>query len=281
MPDFPRIATPSEVWAYGTRILTNLDNDRAARVDNLDATILSRSSHAAGDIWTVAARTITELKGTPRSDLMGEDADFEAGGMERKARIDADISSRATQAQILSDATPFPGASIDDAISTRSSHAADAIWGVATRALTTLAGGPRTEIIGEDTSFEAATGRPAKIPRLDTIPAYETAVEAPITMTGTEQTLVEKMDDKIGLLDGYIDLTPMASGNTIVIRQSMKVKAAGEYVVYATETYSGAQSTPLLHIVTKTAKTSIKVTAEQTDAAYVTLDVQFFRRLQA
>jgi len=35
------------------------------------------------------------------------------------ARIDAAISSRATQAQILSDATPFPGARVDAAISSR------------------------------------------------------------------------------------------------------------------------------------------------------------------
>jgi hypothetical protein len=38
--------------------------------------------------------------------------------------LDAAISSRATQADILSDATPFPGASIDAAISSRSSHSA-------------------------------------------------------------------------------------------------------------------------------------------------------------
>lgn len=39
------------------------------------------------------------------------------------ANIDAAISTRATQAQILSDATPFPGSNIDAAISTRSTPA--------------------------------------------------------------------------------------------------------------------------------------------------------------
>lgn len=38
--------------------------------------------------------------------------------------IDAAVSSRATQADILSDATPFAGANIDAAISSRSSHSA-------------------------------------------------------------------------------------------------------------------------------------------------------------
>lgn len=38
--------------------------------------------------------------------------------------LDAAVSSRATQGDILSDATPFAGANIDAAISTRSNHAA-------------------------------------------------------------------------------------------------------------------------------------------------------------
>lgn len=42
MPDFPKVATPAEVWAYGTRILTNLDDVRAARVDNLDVLLSTR-----------------------------------------------------------------------------------------------------------------------------------------------------------------------------------------------------------------------------------------------
>ena len=273
MPDFPRSATPAEVWAYGARTITALtgtprsdllgeDADfelgtgaRKAKIDNVDELISSRSSHAAADIWGIAVRTITALTGTPRTDLIGEDASFEAAAG-RPSKLDAAISSRST-------------------------HAAGDVWAVATRALTTLAGTPRTELIGEDVSFEAATGRPAKIPRLDAIPAYETAVEASIVMDGTEKTLVEKTDDKIGLLDGYVDLTTMEAGDTIVIRQSMKVKAAGTYVVYATETYSGVQSTPLLHVITKTAKTSIMVTAQQTGGTNRTLDVQFFRRLQA
>ncbi len=40
------------------------------------------------------------------------------------ANLDATVSSRATQADILSDATPFAGANVDAAISSRSSHSA-------------------------------------------------------------------------------------------------------------------------------------------------------------
>ena len=72
-------------------------------------------------------------------------------------------------------------------------------------------------------------------------------------MDGSEQVLVSKEDDKIGVLDGYVDLTTMDTDDVIVIRQFMQVKAAGAYVKYAEESYSGPQTIPLLHIITKTA----------------------------
>jgi len=277
-PDFPAPpgggATAAQVWAYAARTITALtgqprtdllgeDADFEAgvgvRKGRLDAAISSRSSHAAADIWGVATRKLTGFDGTPRTDLLGEDATFEAGVGARKAKID----------------------NVDVLVSSRSSHTPADIWTQVTRTITALAGQPRTDIIGEDASFETATGRPAKIARLDNIPAFETPVEASIVMDGTEKILVEKTDNKVGLLDGYVDLTPMAGGDTIVIRQFMQIKAAGAYAKYAEETYTGAQTIPLLHLTTKTAKDKIKVTAQQTGGTNRTLDVQFYRQLQA
>ena len=96
MPDFPPRggATASEVWGYATRELTGITGTprtdlvganerldthgytaaRAAKIDNLDAAITTRSSHSAADVWAVATRQLTDITGTPRSDLMGEDA---------------------------------------------------------------------------------------------------------------------------------------------------------------------------------------------------------------
>ena len=227
MPDFPKPPPASvdvaAIWAYATRELST-PGDYKADVTNLDVAVSSRAP--------------------------GNEYDTEM------AHLDVDLS-------------------------TRSSHAAAAIWAEATRTITALTGTPRTDLIGEDASFEAATGRPAKISRLDNIPAFETPIETSILMDGTELTLIEKTDDKIGLLDGYVDLTPMLAGDTIVICQYMQVKAAGAYAKYAEETYSEAQTIPLLHLTTKTAKDKIKVTAQQTAGTNRTLDVQFYRRLQA
>lgn len=108
---------------------------------------------SAADVWGYSARTITALTGQPRTDLMGEDASFEGGTGTRKARIDATISSR-------------------------SSHAAADIWSVATRTITVLTGQPRTDLLGEDATFEAGTGtRKARIDRLANIEAFDTAIE--------------------------------------------------------------------------------------------------------
>ncbi len=171
------------------------------------------------------------------------------------------------------------------------------VWAYGSRALTEKTGfeisGTKTklddlndlaqvDVLSDATPFAGGDVAAVKA-RADVVPAFETPVEASIVMDGTEKTLVEKTDDKMGLLEGYVDLTAMASGDTIVIRQYMKVKTGGDYVQYNEDTYSDEQSSPLLHVVTKAAKTSVKVTAEQTAKAdgYATLDVQFFRSKEA
>ncbi|MBU2177449.1 MAG: hypothetical protein KJ556_20345 [Gammaproteobacteria bacterium] len=99
--------------------------------------------------------------------------------------------------------------------------------------------------------------------------------------SGDEVVLVSKEDNKLGYLEGHVDLTPMQTGDTIVVKEYMQIKAAGAYVLYATKSYSDAQDPPLLHVQTKPAKDKIKVTATQTAGTNRTLDVQFYRRLEA
>jgi hypothetical protein len=212
-------------------------------------------------IWTYSTRTLTGFTGTPRADLLGVDQDLATIGY---------TSARAAKLDNL-----------DVAVSTRSSHTVADIWGYATRTLTSLAGQPRIDLLGEDASFEAGTGtRKALIDRLANIEAFDTPIEGTVTMDGTEKVVI--LDEVAGnpqrFLEGYIDLSPMASGDTIVIRQYMKIASAGDYVKYAEETYSDAQSIPLLYIVTKPGRYGIKVTAQQTAGTNRTFTYQFFRR---
>jgi hypothetical protein len=215
-------------------------------------------------IWNYSTRTLTGFTGTPRSDLLGSDQDLATIGY---------TSARAAKLDNL-----------DVAVSSRSSHSAADVWSVTTRTLTSLAGQPRIDLMGEDSSFEAGTGtRKSLIDRLASMEAFDDPIEGSVTMDGTEKNVV--LDEVSGnpsrFLEGYIDLSPMASGDTIVVRQYMKIASAGDYVKYAEETYSGAQSLPLLYIVTKPGRYGIKVTAQQTAGTNRTLQYQFFRRKTA
>jgi hypothetical protein len=58
----------------------------------------------------------------------------------------------------------------------------------------------------------------------------------------------------------------------------MKIASGGNYIKYAEETYSGAQTLPLLYITTKSGRYGIKITAQQTAGTNRTLSFQFFRR---
>jgi len=212
-------------------------------------------------IWNYSTRTLTGFTGQPRQDLLGVDSDLATIGY---------TSARAAKLDNL-----------DVAVSTRSSHTVADVWNYATRTLTGLTGQPRIDLLGEDASFEAGTGtRKALIDRLAAIEAFDDPIEGSVTMDGTEINVV--LDEITGnpqrYLEGYIDLSPMAAGDTIIIRQYMKITATGAYVKYAEETYSGAQDLPLLYITTKPGRYGIRITAQQTAGTYRTLTYQFFRR---
>lgn len=220
MPDFPsKGASAAEVWAATTRALTDKDGfglaDDAITAAKIAADAIGASELAQGaadKVWGTTARTITALTGTPRADLMGEDAGFEAGAGARKARLDAAVSSRAAIADYN-----------------------------ATRAA-----------------------------KLDKIQDFLEEGNGTLTADGTEQIVREYTG--LGKLHAYIDLTNMVAGNSTTIRQFMKIKAAGAYAKYAEETYTGAQTLPLLHIIMKPGKFGVKVTLQQAAVVFKTYD---------
>jgi len=224
VPDFPRPATAAEVWAYGTRELTG-------------------------------------ITGTPRTNLIGADQSLDAHGYTtvRAGRLD----------------------NLDVLVSTRSSHSAADVWAVATRTITTFTGTPRTDLMGEDASFEAGVGtRKTRIDRLANIEAFDTPIEGTLVADGTEQNVV--LDEVTGnpsrFLEGYIDFNAMVAGDTVVIRQYVSVVTPVAYRQYATETYSGAQAMPMIFVVSKSGRYGIRVTLQQTAGTYKSFPYQFFRR---
>jgi len=202
----------------------------------------------------------------------------------------ADIWSYATRS--LTDKAGFTISGTKTTLDQLHDIAAADVWSVATRALTDKAGFTLASQAFPFTNPASAvdlpnvqgaisptgTGREAT---LDNIPQFEAPVEGSLLMTGVEQTLVEKTDDKSGLIEGMINLTPMAAGDTVVIREYMKTISTGAYAKYAEETYTGAQTLPLQQVLTRLSTHSIKVTIQQTAGTYRTFEYSFTRRRKA
>jgi len=87
------------------------------------------------------------------------------------------------------------------------------------------------------------------------------------TMNGSEKILGGFSGAPVlSWAEGYIDLSNMMAGDTIVIREyvAITVDGAPNYRLYATHSYSGAQAEPLVHFTSKIQSQGWRVTAQQT-----------------
>ncbi len=150
------------------------------------------------------------------------------------------------------------------------------IWAYGNRTLTGLTGSPRMDLMGEDASFEAGTA--SRKARIDRILATEPEIEGSLVMNGTEEELAKSELAVQHQIEGMVDLTPLVSGDTIVVRVYMSIETPVIYAKYAEETYSGPVSPSLLFICTKAAKYGLKITIKQTAGSYRTFNYQFFIR---
>jgi len=94
---------------------------------------------------------------------------------------------------------------------------------------------------------------------------------------GSEQTLLEFTE--VGRIIGYVDLGNMQAGDSVVIRQYMKIVEGGNYRKYAEETYSGILVEPLLYIHPRETDVAIKVTLQQTVGVFRNFPNNFMREL--
>jgi len=97
-----------------------------------------------------------------------------------------------------------------------------------------------------------------------------------LTATAEEQTLVEETEERN--LYGYLDMSNLASGDSITIRQYVIIKPGGSYIKVGEKTYSDAQAIPLLEFPESHAKYGQKITLEQVAGVYRTFDYNFFTR---
>ncbi len=101
----------------------------------------------------------------------------------------------------------------------------------------------------------------------------EVIKEGTLNADGSEQTLVEFTE--LGKMEGYINLSNLALGDTAIIRQYQKVY--GEYRQYAEESYSDVQILPAVYITPKSGKDGVKITIQQTAGTLRAFAYCFFR----
>jgi hypothetical protein len=94
------------------------------------------------------------------------------------------------------------------------------------------------------------------------------------SVIGTEQTLYNPTGNKF--YTGYIDLTNMASGDTVQVRISLIVKAAGSYILYYLGSYSGVQTNPLVYLPSLPSDIGYKLTLKQTTGTVRTYDWRIY-----
>jgi len=100
--------------------------------------------------------------------------------------------------------------------------------------------------------------------------------EDTLTADGTEQTVVESTSS--GEVEGFIDLSNMASGDSITLRLYKKMTEGGTYRQFDSGNYSDSQTNPALHITKLPNKYGLRITLQQTAGVNRSYDYIFFRR---
>lgn len=98
-----------------------------------------------------------------------------------------------------------------------------------------------------------------------------------VTADGLEQDVVELTE--LCTLEGWIDLSNMEAGDTVVIKEYVKLKSGGTYTLYDSASYSGVQAKPALHVIKIPAKYGVKVTLQQTAGTNRDYDYNFFKEV--
>jgi hypothetical protein len=90
----------------------------------------------------------------------------------------------------------------------------------------------------------------------------------------TEHTLYNPTTNKF--FTGYVDLTNMASGDTVELRVYVIAKTAGAYILYYVQTYTDVQTNKLVYVAPLPSDIGWKLTLKQTAGTGRTYDWRVF-----
>jgi hypothetical protein len=157
----------------GSEIAAAVRTELATELGRIDASVSSRSSHTASDVWQVGTRTLTAFSFSVTVGTIGSN-------VITAATIAADAGAEIASAVRSELATEL--ARIDAATSTRSSHSAADVWAVATRTLTAFGFSVTVGTNNDKTGYSLAT---APLDASGTAAAVWGAVMASYTTAGT------------------------------------------------------------------------------------------------
>jgi len=96
-----------------------------------------------------------------------------------------------------------------------------------------------------------------------------------LTADGSEQTVIEATG--LSLLEGYLDLQNMQAGDTVLIKQYVKVEEGGDYKLVDNGSYSDVQTKPILHFLSRILDLGMKITLQQTAGTYKSFPHAFYK----
>ena len=99
------------------------------------------------------------------------------------------------------------------------------------------------------------------------------------TALNTETTVVDiPTQSEFYIVEGYIDLSALASGDAVVVKEYMAVDGVN-LRLFAQASFSGPVSEPVIRLHTKTFKNKYKVTITQTSGTLKTFPYWFIMEL--
>lgn len=157
----------------GSEIAAAVRTELATELGRMDASVSSRSSHTASDVWQVGTRTLTAFSFSVTVGTIGNN-------VITAATLAADAGAEIASAVRSELATEL--ARIDAATSTRSSHSAADVWAVATRTLTAFSFSVTVGTNNDKTGYSLVT---APLDASGTAAAVWDALLASYTTAGT------------------------------------------------------------------------------------------------
>ena len=97
-----------------------------------------------------------------------------------------------------------------------------------------------------------------------------------VLLDGSSQIIHEQPGGATSQLAGYIDLSNLIHGDTVVIRFLVRLIVGGLWGACYEETYSGVQSLPIIHVAKRPENHGIKVIIQQTTGIPKSITYEFF-----